>query len=397
MSFKRGPKIISDGLIFGYNADDRTSRFYPGEPTVNLVTDSYYSYRDYNVIYSCNSWGGDDATVMYYSNGGFNDLPYKKMNKTSPGDGGSFIDDNYGFEIVSGKTYTLSCYMKASQSIYLNAYSYSINRAVDNYYKNGDAISLSTEWERIIWTFTAGNDESGIYLLRGIIYEDNDLPLDIYWCGYQIEENSHATQFTKSYRENTNSLIDLKRKTTIDLSNISFDPSAHPVFDGTNDYIRIQNLTSLSNNYTVSAWIKILGYSSDTNVGQVIMQQYGSNIGWIFSLVGPTALLEIRNHHNGTSMSYNLVYNKSLEINTWYQVIASDNDSIVNLYVNGIVVATTSSSLATPNNGESYIGSFFGSNFNFNGYIKNLNLYNRALSQDEISENYNSNKNRFNI
>ena len=41
-----GSNIVRDGLIFGYDADDRSKRFYPGEPTVNLLSQPLFFETD---------------------------------------------------------------------------------------------------------------------------------------------------------------------------------------------------------------------------------------------------------------------------------------------------------------------------------------------------------------
>ena len=45
MGIIMGPNIVTDGLVFGYDADDRSTRFYPGEPTTNIYPRSapYFS------------------------------------------------------------------------------------------------------------------------------------------------------------------------------------------------------------------------------------------------------------------------------------------------------------------------------------------------------------------
>lgn len=71
-----GGKIIRDGLILGYDADDRSSRFYLGEPTTNLAT---------SVSPTWNVWGGMTGTSTSYISasgrmgGKINN--YKKINK----------------------------------------------------------------------------------------------------------------------------------------------------------------------------------------------------------------------------------------------------------------------------------------------------------------------------
>lgn len=104
----------------------------------------------------------------------------------------------------------------------------------------------------------------------------------------------------------------------------------------------------------------------------------------------------MRNHYNGTSLAYNLSYNTSLNLNTWYFVNVTDDGNIVKLYINGNIVATTASSTDSPYTGDVYIGSFFNTtNTFFNGKIPFIHVHNRALSNNEILQNYNALKSRF--
>lgn len=47
MAINRGPNIVQDGLVFGYDTDDRSSRFYKGEPTINYAQYEMYCYAPY--------------------------------------------------------------------------------------------------------------------------------------------------------------------------------------------------------------------------------------------------------------------------------------------------------------------------------------------------------------
>ena len=49
------------------------------------------------------------------------------------------------------------------------------------------------------------------------------------------QEDLHP--FVNGTRSSTASLIDLKETTDIDVSNVSFDSTGQPTFDGTSDYI----------------------------------------------------------------------------------------------------------------------------------------------------------------
>ena len=73
MATAGGPDIITDGLVFGYDADDRSSRFYPGEPAVNSVPDASGM-----VGWSSYSNGNDGTFITEFGTTG-----YKIINKLS--------------------------------------------------------------------------------------------------------------------------------------------------------------------------------------------------------------------------------------------------------------------------------------------------------------------------
>ena len=390
-----GGKIIRDGLILGYDADDRSSRFYLGEPTTNLVTNFDYYYRTYNIPYIADSWGGDAATVWYYPDGGYNNLPYKKMEKTSSGSGGSFLTDNYGYTLSSGVTYTLSCYMKASSIVSLDGHSYGINRDSDNYYKPGNYITLSTEWQRITWTFVINSGEEGIYQMRNIIYTDSNLPLTVYWCGYQVEQKLHATQFTPTSRDNTTSLIDLKRTKEIDLSNVSFDNTAHPVFDGTNDTIGfgIGSDVFPLRQFSVEMWFKSFGIKETSGTSPGL---FGFTYGFRCFLTGTLNF----GLHDGTSLTYTTV-NKDYRDNIYHHIVCQNDGSTSYVYIDGMLKSTSSAkwpgSTIWPTDSFNIGRDNNNSHQYFYGYIPTFKLYNRVLSSNEVKKNYESTRWRFNI
>ena len=181
------------GLIRHYSFDNF------GEWTENLAPYVDYSNRTYEQAYTASSWGGDAATVYYYEDGGYNNLPYKRMIKTVAGTGGSYLDDNQYITIEDNKTYTISAWMKASRNQDFNGHLLNINRPADNVYRTGDIIVLTTEWKRYSWVYNSGTGHAGQYHTRHIIYIDNP-PLEIYWSGFQVEEKSYTTPFVDGIR-----------------------------------------------------------------------------------------------------------------------------------------------------------------------------------------------------
>jgi hypothetical protein len=163
------------------------------------------------------------------------------------------------------------------------------------------------------------------------------------------------------------------------------------VFDGLNQYVQVQPITSLSStSYTISSWFKpissttgfatLIGYSGSRrllwNSGSKTMlaQMGGDGYG-----VGSTA-----NSVLTSQWSYvTFIYDKDLGKEYWY--------------INGVYNAIANNTSSTFDT-TFYLG-FYGdpSFYLLNGNISMVKIYNKRLSDLEILQNYNATKNRYNL
>ena len=104
---------------------------------------------------------------------------------------------------------------------------------------------------------------------------------------------------------------------------------------------------------------------------------------------------------NAGSGSYQLIQSTvDLASNQWYHVVGTWDSSGMQIYINGqINNSNTISAVAQKNSGALNIGAQLSSNYNsslnnlgFNGTIDEVQVYDKALSADEISAYYNSTK-----
>lgn len=364
-----GPNINADNLLFGYDMDDRGNRFYRGEPTVNYASNTVSSYTNY----------------YQYLRDGENHICYR--HQTSSSKTLALQCTSFTSTLTSGDTYSISGY------VFFNNEPFKITVSHLSTYHTNTLSKYSDDNGFFKYTQTFN---SGDWLIHNILCnaETGDT---ITIKNLQIEKKSHSTQFlpSGSTRTNTSSLYNLKTKAPINVSTLSFDSKALPYFDGLTNNLTLSGLENLNKNFTVCAWIYITSYVSDTNVGQTIFQQYGGSKGWFFSLVGPTAKLQLR-HHNVTATTYNLIYATSLNLNTWYFVSASDDGSTVKIYLNGNVVASRASSISVASVSPSYVGTFGSGYYCFNGKINSLLLFNKTISDFDVKSIYSSFKNKYN-
>ncbi len=156
---------------------------------------------------------------------------------------------------------------------------------------------------------------------------------------------------------------------------LTFPVDASAEFNGTSDYIQLDNAFS-NTNHTIAAWV-----STDD----------ASNIGFIFDHRDANddgiRLLDYLNGSIRYSINANdLDSNYTLTANNWVYLSATYDGSTMKLYVDGSVDNSLSLNGANVNvTTNAKIGNGTYENFNFDGNLANVAIWNRALSSDEIN------------
>jgi hypothetical protein len=171
-------------------------------------------------------------------------------------------------------------------------------------------------------------------------------------------------------------------------------------FNGTSDFIKVldNDLLDLTQNLTLSAWI---------SPNSVVNEQAVFGKGKISSQTGYSLLhnvlipektgISIQNQPMPVSEAH--INSSTLNLNTWYQLLGTYNGSELKLYLNGVLVKTTTTSLQLMPNSltDLFIGCELSGFRFFNGKIDDVGIWNRALSQQEITQLFNQNQCTTNI
>jgi len=188
------------------------------------------------------------------------------------------------------------------------------------------------------------------------------------------------------------------------------------VFDGSNDYIQIPssslfNFCNSTNDlpFSVSVWCYVNSlstafylYNKGDN-GNGVLESYASSIntGGYFTVSLYDTI--------GSNQSI-LTTTSILPTQTWINLTSTYSGTGGNngtkLYYNGVQQTTTTSSIGTYSrmrvqNTDLFLGSF-GNTGTFrsiqsNGRYSSFTFYNKELSSQEVHQNYNANKGRFNL
>jgi hypothetical protein len=413
MAVHAGPDIVNDGLVLCLDAANSN------DPTVNLVT----SPNSINIAKSSGTITTDNAI----------DLPNsiaKKSPATDKADlvtGGVWIA--HTVTTVSNNTqYMCSWVIKAFSGVTTITWnwggSHQGNKStfdislVTGQISNLNIISgeryvieiLEDGWFRIGCTTTM---TSGGGCYPQINY--NGSVGGIYLCGCQFEEGPELTPFTIGQRGWKNLV---NSSNFVNLNNNPGQTSNFGggiVFDGTND----SAFPSVSHSYLSPSTIEFIFRSTSHGSGLKTIGGYRHNGGFSLPTIGSMYL-------NGNTLSASVIttsqvyrtatFPTTIQTNTTYHAVLNKDttNGTLQLFVNGIAGSAQTFDAATYAQWPS-VGSFIGANSLdigkstnnttgqgwgsdfFQGIIFGIRLYNRALTAQEIQQNFNATRGRFGI
>ena len=172
-------------------------------------------------------------------------------------------------------------------------------------------------------------------------------------------------------------------------------------FSGSDESIDVPVSTSLQSQYfTFNIWFKFNAFSSGgDSIFSGHYQHYGTISGLtVFAYLGQYWFQTRLNNTCCQSLTVG-----SATTNTWINFCGTWNGSIKIAYLNGIQVGSQSvtgthsqlNNFSIGNNADNIANNNYSSAID--GYIPMFKYYNRALSSDEITQNYNATKGRFGL
>jgi hypothetical protein len=166
------------------------------------------------------------------------------------------------------------------------------------------------------------------------------------------------------------------------------------VFDGTNDYISFNTQPLSSTAFTIILNVKFSSFTTHNGASRRLIAINGTGYtGNTFSLfVSNTGQIGyILGNGTGNLEDYtNNVNSPILELNKWYHVCLTFNGTQKKIYIGGNLFATNNSTITftNPLNNKLLIGSYNGSIGMLQGTIGTVHVYDRALSDAEVLNNY---------
>ena len=160
------------------------------------------------------------------------------------------------------------------------------------------------------------------------------------------------------------------------------------VFDGVNDFVTGSSAIGMTGQITVSAWVNHTAVTSGvkrylTISDETAVIRQNTTAGQLHFYIRTSGTLK------GQLVAGQLV------ANTWYHIVGTWNGTNIRFYRNAIQIATSTPGGTMTTTSQSYGVS--SSTESMNGKISSVAVYNRALTAQEVLQNFNATRSRFGV
>jgi len=397
MSLGQGPKIVTNGLVFAYDMGPNpgVNKSWKGAPTTNIFSAGRNTDNSASLFTYYFGTGASGTIGSEYQGKG---ITAKTATITASTNSYTNFQVYMGnVSLTGGSTYTVSamvwtnvaftCRIGAIQ----NGGSYTA-------YVPLNQVSLSSGWNFI---FSVGTYATTVTDARfQLDFGTAPVGTTIKVMKPQIEQSNYATPYVNGTRSNTEVLLDWAGNNTITADSLIYDNDGTFRFDGTTQDNRctITPSTELSSlrgttDITVEAWVNYSSYSGGTESYSVITC-WGAP--WVWLLENPSNRLRFRITAGGADV--NIADTSNHTLNTWIQVVGTYDGATKKIYINGVLKNSSAQTgvLGSPG-GTPKIGTYQGTDYCMSGQIGVTRIYNRALTANEVAQNFNAHRTRYGI
>lgn len=422
MSIYSGPETApTANLVFAY--DTRNARSYAGPETINLVSNPLPNGTNVGFVRTGAGLGNNfavyDATEQA--------IWWHVENYDT---WGAYLqwDPVFTGTLDTSNNYTISFEWKTKNNANsVNALQFQIVQGNGTNAAMGSGIlaPLSTitndGWRVFKYTTTPLNSGVGAAYMRVIFadsryYAANSNTTDFFIRKIQFEKQPFQTPFVVGTRSNTQVLTDLTRRTQITANSLTYDNSSFSFIKANSNVVRVANTPALqflgTSPYTLEAWIYPTADPGTTFYTGIINREANYNGGprdgynlWLKTdFVDPTKLTLGTERFTGdiSNSSFMGVFatlDSSATLNNWSHIVATYDGLRVKLYLNSTYLGQSSANTGIISNDQQTIeiGRRNSQAQSFTGRIDGVKIYNKALSDKEVKQNFIALRGRYGV
>ncbi len=415
MAFSRGPKIITEGLVV--NLDVGNIKSFKGVSTTNLLT---------NITYNL----GTNDTSLYKTNYGTEVVNIPKIqgsrvsnycNIYNDYNGGSGVCCpaifNFGDFSIStgGGPYTYQIIYRTTTGYNNTNYMYRYEYNNTTYIKEGGMLSntrienLGDGWVHAWGTFVP--DPNTNRLVTYLFHYEYALQNKVEVAAVSLTQgasvhNPNNLLPLDTRREPNECLFDNSlKKIKVKLMNgvgssrsITSEARELLTFDGVNDYVDLGNASNFLYNGVVSINVWVLSTVIGSYKKILFTGDAGTNTirGLYFSL-GPAPYYVYFGVTTENGQNSANAYPVNIQTNKWVNICGTFDGLNIKLYINGELVGTQPLTGSINSQGIGRISGYDNNAESWSGAIEQFQAYDRALSANEVKQNYNALKGRYGV
>ena len=399
MSVASGPYIATNGLVFAYDMGN-PERSWEGAPTTNFYSNGQFA-------------GG---TGMPQESGS-NPTNTVISSPNNPGNSGYVLEQSMGIaateyqidlttQLLPSTTYVLSGWYAespdyscadGSRMFHCRAFSASGNNVALG---TGIGTVITTTvingitWKYCYATLTTPSDYNNLFNWY-LGYGPSSYTGKRYYTNIQMELGSYPNRFVDGTRSNTQALLDLTGGRIITANSLTYASNNTFSFNGTTDFLTIPTISLGNGNlpWTVSAWVKTTTDATGLGQGSIMSNLSG---GPVYSALcvnsGKIAYWTYQN----SAWAQKLGVGTTVNNNAWHLLTwVNNSNSTMAMYVDGVLDSNVANSTSGNNNPIDTIGNSW--NAKFAGSISSVQVYNVALTAEQVALNFNAYRGRYGV
>lgn len=365
MSISAGPNSVVNGLLFDYDMSN-TTRSWIGMPTTNYVTDPTHQLD-----------GGE----------------FSQYTDLAP------IFNTYGLV-----PYSLSMDMKSNKGGGVLVYMQ--NGSTSKYSFVSQSVTTTTEWQRFTFNnLTPAISDAGATAATLAFYTGYGSGINPSVKNVQVELGTFASPFVNGIRSTNQSILDLANRSTATVSNLIYASDNTFSFNGPSSSSVSVPLSTAFNKLegTINMWVYPTAYDGGNGYFVNRDDATPNAVDWFW--LGPYSGTFYFRLGNGSDCCSNDLsvgsWASYVPLNTWTNICFTWKSAGTSaIYINGSLLTSRAISAVPSTNPSSNgrIGLGHANNYSFyTGKLPSAQIYNRQLTDQEVTQNFNAYRGRYGI
>ena len=391
-----GPEIAESGLVLALDAANKKS----------------YSQNEFQYSTDIFGWSGTSANAATLSRDAISspvgNTPLKMVVTGNDPHLGTYNTGAWNIAPAgNGQTWVVSVYVKASVATTGQIFIFGANSAGTGFVGgawlaiSAGGFNVTTEWTRVSHHITMANADIANIHMRLDGPDSGGTGQTLWWDGLQVERvpsGTTPTPFTSSYYGGSvyRDLVGSNNGTLVTYPNYSNDANGSILFNSTGPYVQLNvNSYGITDAYTVSFWVKRIGgtgvflYIGQSATTGMYFESYTNTdlYTWFFGANSPQNNGNWGANALSTTQWVNVVMTMVTSTKTQTRYLNGTISGSPFVFTNAVTApSAVSSNWLIKNNSQ-----------NWSGYISDLKLYNKALSAQEIQQNFIATRSRYSI